>query len=62
MNPKCNKDLFERTPTVILSCNKKRINSDAVKFLDVYSDIQERDVLVFQCPACGANHESLIYL
>jgi len=53
---------YEPEPTVILSCNKERIYVDDVVFLDVYSDISERDILVYKCPNCGETHKSLIFL
>jgi hypothetical protein len=42
-------------------CNKE-FKSEEVKFLDVFSDVQERDNMVFICPACNTKQSSVVYL
>lgn len=44
---------------VILACDGSRIDETEVVDLDIHEDIQGRDVLVFECPKCKQQHESL---
>lgn len=53
---------YEPEPTVILSCNKERVSVDDVVFLDISEDSQGRDYLLFLCPICNCNHNSLVFL
>lgn len=46
---------------IIVSCPhcKQQFNEEDVEITDIYSDIQERDVVTFVCPGCGKKTESL---
>lgn len=38
----------------------ERFESDAVKFLNIESDIMERDLMTFECPECHTEQQSLV--
>jgi ribosomal protein L7Ae-like RNA K-turn-binding protein len=57
----CDDFIPESTITVILACDKTRIDEDQVEFVDISEDIEGRDVLRFVCPKCGQMHDSLRY-
>lgn len=47
---------------VIPDCNHtQRVDTEAVKFVDVEEDPQGRDLLTYVCPICGAEHKGLVY-
>jgi hypothetical protein len=53
-------DTIETSPIVILQCDSTYFPADKVEFLDIHEDISGRDVMTFECPTCGEQHQSLI--
>ena len=51
---------MERTPIkVFLHCTRDTVPESTVKITNVEEDIQGRDVVTFDCPVCGREHQSL---
>jgi hypothetical protein len=47
---------------VIPDCDhSQRVDTEAVKFVDIAEDMQGRDELTYVCPICGEEHTGLVY-
>jgi len=49
---------YERPITVLCPECGVRHNEEEVTFTNIYADMQERDVVAFDCPSCGNHVES----
>jgi len=49
---------YESKITVLCHKCGKRHYEDDVEIANIYSDMQERDVVTFDCPSCGNHVES----
>lgn len=43
---------------VVLTCTTERVDETEVEIENIEEDFQGRDVVTFQCPACGDTHKS----
>ena len=48
----------ERPILLALPCNGDRIDESTVTLENIEEDIQGRDLVTFQCPVCGKQHQS----
>lgn len=45
---------------VYQECTGEQINEKTTKFVDVAEDPQGRDLITYECPACGKMHQSYV--
>lgn len=45
---------------VICSCNKARVDAEAVQFLNIEEGPSGEDRMQFVCPYCGEDHTSVV--
>jgi len=45
--------------TVALACNENRISESKVEIIDCYEGPRGEDILIFKCPVCKQQHESV---